>query len=345
MKITTVGIDLAKMLFQVHGVDRNGKVGLRKQLKRKDVASCFANLEPCLIGMEACGSAHYWARKLSALGHTVRLMAPQFVKPYVKTNKSDRNDAEAICEAVARPNMRFVATKTAEMQAVLALHRARQGFVKARTAQANQIRGLLAEFGIVIAKGIGHIAKQLPEILEDGENALPGMMRELLQRLGENLKDMDRQVGELERQIKLWHRENEASRKLESIAGIGPITASALVATVGDAKSFKNARQVPAWLGMVPRHEGTGGNVKLRGISKRGDVYLRTMLIHGARSVIAHIERKPDHADEWLTKLIARRNKNVAAVALAAKNARIAWALLAQERSYEQGYVATRKAA
>ncbi len=348
MKITTTGIDLAKTVLQVHGVDKHGKVGLRKQLKRKDVLSFFANLEPCLIGMEACGSAHYWARKLSELGHTVRLMAPQFVKPYVKTNKSDRNDAEAICEAVGRPNMRFVAVKTAPMQAVLALHRARQGFVKARTAQANQIRGLLAEFGIVIPKGIGHIAKRLPEILEDGENGLPGMMRELLQRLGENLKDMDRQVRELERQIVLWHRENEASRKLEAIAGIGALGASAMVATLGDAKSFKNARQVPAWLGMVPRHEGTGGNVKMGAISKRGDVYLRTLLIHGARAVIAHIERKPDHADEWLKKLIARRNKNVAAVALAAKNARIAWALLAHERSYQHDYhdyVATRKAA
>jgi len=263
MKITTIGIDLAKALFQVHGVDKHGKVGLRKQLKRKDVVSFFANLEPCLIGMEACGSAHYWARKLSEFGHTVRLMAPQFVKPYVKTNKSDRNDAEAICEAVGRPNMRFVAVKTAEMQAVLALHRARQGFVKARTAQANQIRGLLAEFGIVIPKGIGHIAKRLPEILEDGENGLLGMMRELLQRLGANLQDMDKQVRELERQIVLWHRENEASRKLEAIAGIGALGASAIVATLGDAKSFKNARQVPAWLGMVPRHEGTGGNVRV----------------------------------------------------------------------------------
>ena len=227
MKITTIGIDLAKAVFQVHGVDKHGKVGLRKQLKRKDVVNFFANLEPCLIGMEACGSAHYWARKLTEFGHTVRLMAPQFVKPYVKTNKSDRNDAEAICEAVGRPNMRFVPVKTAPMQAVLAVHRARQGFVGARTAQGNQIRGLLAEFGIVIPKGIGHIAKRLPEILEDGENGLPGMMRELLQRLGENLKDMDRQVGELERQIMLWHRDNEASRKLEAIAGIGPLTASA----------------------------------------------------------------------------------------------------------------------
>jgi transposase len=345
MKITTIGIDLAKAVLQVHGVDKHGNAGLRKQLKRKDVLSFFANLEPCLIGMEACGSAHYWARKFSELGHTVKLMAPQFVKPYVKTNKSDRNDAEAICEAVERPNMRFVAVKTIEMQAVLALHRARQGFVKARTAQANQIRGLLAEFGIVVPKGIGHIAKRLPEILEDGENALPGIMRELLQRLGANLRDMDKQVKELEPQIVLWHQENEASRKLEAITGIGALGASAMVATLGDAKSFKNARQVPAWLGMVPRHEGTGGNVKLGRISKRGDVYLRTLLIHGARSAIAAVERRPDHADEWLKKLLARRNKNVAAVALAAKNARIAWALLAHERSYQRDYVATRQAA
>jgi transposase len=345
VKITTIGIDLAKAVFQVHGVDGRGKVLVRKQLKRKDVVGFFANLEPCLIGMEACGSAHYWGRTLSGLGHTVRLMAPQFVKPYVKTNKNDRNDAEAICEAVGRPNMRFVSIKSVEMQAVLALHRARQGFVKGRTAQANQIRGLLGEFGIVIAKGIGHIGERLPAILEDGENALPGMMRQLLARLGENLKELDQQVGELERQITLWHRDNEQSRKLEAIAGIGPITATAFVATVGDVKSFKNARQVPAWLGMVPRHEGTGGKATLGCISKRGDVYLRTMLIHGARTVVAQLERKRDATDEWLRKLVARRNKNIAAVALAAKNARIAWAVLAHERSYQHNYVANRAGA
>ena len=345
MKITTNGIDLAKTVFQVHGVDERGKTVLRKQLKRKDVVNFFANLEPCLIGMEACGSAHYWARKLSEPGHTVRLMAPQFVKPYVKTNKNDRNDAEAICEAVSRPHMRFVAVKTAEMQAVLALHRARQGFVKARTAQANQIRGLLAEFGIVIPKGIGHIAKRVPEILEDGENGLPGMMRQLLERLGEELKALDKQVREMERQITLWHRDNEPSCKLEAIAGIGPITASAFVASVGDAKSFKNARQVAAWLGMVPRHEGTGGKATLGRISKRGDVYLRTLLTHGARAVITAFERKPVQADGWLKRLLARRNKNIAAVALAAKNARIAWALLAHERSYQHDYVTTCPAA
>ena len=345
MKITTIGIDLAKSVFQVHGVDAHGKTVLRKQLKRKDMLSFFANLQSCLIGMEACGSAHYWARKLTVLGHTVRLMAPQFVKPYVKTNKSDRNDVEAICEAVARPNMRFVPVKTDEQQAVLALHRARQGFVKARTAQGNQIRGLLAEFGIVIPKGIGHVAKCLSEILEDGENGLPGMMRELLLRLGESLKETSKQAGELEQKIKLWHRDNEQSCKLEAIAGIGPMTASAFVATVGDAKSFKNARQVPAWLGMVPRHDGTGGNVRTGKISKRGDVYLRTLLIHGARATIRHVERKPGPVDEWLRNLLARRHKNIATVALAAKNARIAWALLAHERDYQRDYVSRSPAA
>lgn len=345
MNITTVGVDLAKSVFQVHGVDERGKTVLRKQLKRSEMLCYFANLPPCLIGMEACGSAHYWARELTKLGHTVRLMAPQFVKAYVKTNKSDRNDAEAICEAVARPSMRYVPVKTAEQQAVLAQHRARQAFVTARTAQANAIRGLAAEFGIAIPKGIGHITERLPEIVEDGENSLPAMMRQLLQRLVDHFKTLDKQVGEIEREIKRWHRHNENSRKLEDIAGIGPITASAYAATLGDGKSFKNARQVPAWLGIVPRHEGTGGTVRLGRISKRGDAYLRTLLIHGARAVIRHAERKPDGADAWLKKLIGRRNKNIAAVALAAKNARIAWALLAHGLNYDCDYVAKRPTA
>lgn len=338
MKITTVGIDLAKSVMQVHGVDERGKTVLKKQLKRDQVTAFFANLPPCLIGMEACGSAHHWARKLGLFGHTVKLMAPQFVKPYVKTNKNDVADAEAICEAVARPTMRFVPIKNGEQQAVLALHRARQGFVKARTAQANQIRGLLAEYGIVIPQGIGHIAKRLPDILEDGENELPGVFRMLLQRLGEHLKELDRQVGELEVQIQTWHRENEASRKLARIPGIGPITASALVASIGEAKSFENSRQLAAWLGLVPRQHSTGGKQMLLGISKRGDTYLRTLLIHGARAVVRVCERKPE-TDTWLRRLMGRRNKNVAAVALANKNARIAWALLRHDREYASDYL------
>ena len=240
MKVTTVGIDLAKAVFAVHGVDDRGKVVFRKALKRAQVLTFFTNLAPCLIGMEACGSAHHWARQLTALGHTVKLMAPQFVKPYVKSHKNDAADAEAICEAVMRPHMRFVPIKTAESQAVLALHRARQGFVKARTAQANQIRGLLSEFGLVIPQGISHIAKQVPRILEDAENDLPDTLRTLIAQLTAHLKELDRQVDELEAQIQTWHRQNAESQKLAEIPGIGPITATALVASVGDAKTFAN---------------------------------------------------------------------------------------------------------
>jgi transposase len=340
MKITTIGIDLAKNIFQIHGVDQHGKTIVRKKLKRAEMSPYFANLPPCLIGMEACGSAHHWARKLESYGHTVKLMAPQFVKPYVKTNKNDMADAEAICEAVARPNMRFVPIKNVEQQAVLSVHRARQGFVKARTAQANQIRGLLSEFGIVIPQGIHSVMKQIPEILEDGENELPGTFRHLIARLTDNLKEMDKQVDELEKEINLWHRQNEASSKLGDIPGIGPITASAIVATVGKAQEFKNGRQLAAWMGLVPRQSSSGGKQNLLGISKRGDTYLRTLMIHGARSVIYHAENKAA-PDSWLRKLMSRRNKNIAAVGLANKNARIIWALLAHDRLFHPDYTPT----
>ncbi len=338
MNITTIGIDLAKNVFQMHGADEKGKAVLKKQLKRAQMLAFFANLKPCRIGMEACGSAHYWARKLQALGHTVQLIPPQYVKPFVKRNKNDAADAEAICEAMMRPNMPTVPIKNTSQQAILSVHRARQGFVKARTAQANQIRGLLAEYGIVIAKGIGHITKRVTEILEDGENDLPGSFRLLIARLTDHFKELDRQVDELETQIKLWHRDDSASQKLAKIPGIGPITASATVASVGDARNFKNGRQLAAWVGMVPRQHSTGGKSTLQGISKRGDTYLRTLLIHGARAVVRVAERKPN-ADPWLKNLLARRHKNVAAVALANKNVRTIWALLAHDRDYEAGYV------
>ena len=345
MNITTIGVDLAKNVFQVHGVDGRGKAVLRRTLKRPELARCFANLPPCLIGMEACGSAHHWARKLGEFGHTVKLMAPQFVKPYVKTNKNDARDAEAICEAVARPNMRFVPIKNVEQQALLGLHRVRQGFVVARTAQANQLRGLLAEFGIVMPKGIHFLQPRMPGILEDAENGLPGTTRELFARLFDHFRELDRQVKELEAQIKHWHRQNATSQRLEAIPGIGPFTASALVATVGDASSFKNGRQLAAWLGLVPRQNSSGGKDKLLGISKRGDTYLRTLLIHGARSVLFSLKRRADQTDGWLARLVARRNPNIAAVALANKNARIVWALLAHCRDYQIGYVSPRSEA
>lgn len=338
MKVTTVGIDLAKNVFQVHGVNEYGKAALKKQLKRGQVTEVFANMPPCLIGMEACGSAHHWARTLQSLGHTVRLMAPQFVKPYVKTNKNDAADAEAICEAVARPNMRFVPIKNAEQQAVLALHRARQGFVKARTAQANQIRGLLAEFGIIVPQGIAHITRRVPELIEDATNELPGSFRLLMQRLVEQMKDLDRQASEVDAQIIAWHRNSEISSKLAKVPGIGPITASAVVATVGDAKSFSNGRQLAAWLGLVPKQNSSGGKNVLLGISKRGDTYLRTMLIHGARAVIHATQRKKKQIDGWLGELLVRRHKNVAVVALANKNARILWALLRHDRKFQLDY-------
>lgn len=340
MKITTVGIDLAKNVFQVHGIDERGKAVLKKQLRREQMAAFFVNLPACLVGMEACGSAHHWARKLQELGHTVRLMAPQFVKPYVKTNKNDAADAEAICEAVGRPNMRFVPIKNVEQQAVLALHRVRQGFVKARTAQANQIRGLLGEFGLIIPQGIGYIGTRVPELIEDASNDLPGAFRVLVQRLLDHLKELDRQVGELEAQIQAWHRRSDLGRKVAQVPGIGPITASALVASIGDARNFDSGRQVAAWLGLVPRQHSSGGKANLLGMSKRGDSYLRTLLIHGARSVIYRAGQKPESsACSWINGVVNRRNKNVAAVALANKNARIVWALLAHDRHYEVGYV------
>jgi transposase len=339
MKITTVGIDLAKNVFQVHAVDERGTVVLRKQLRRDQMSAFFANLPPCVIGMEACGSAHHWARTLRRLGHDARLMSPQFVKPYVKTNKNDVADAEAICEAVARPNMRFVPVKSIEQQAVLSLHRVRQGFVKARTAQANQIRSLLGEFGLIMPAGISHIAKRVPSLLEDASNLLPGSFRRLIARLTEHLKELDMLVEEFEAQIRAWHRSSELSMRLEKIPGIGPLGASALVASISDANSFANGRQLSAWLGLVPRQHSSGGKPALLGISKRGDVYLRTLLIHGARSAILAAQRKAVNTNVWLTRLLVRRHPNVAAVALANKNVRTVWALLAHGREFRPNYV------
>lgn len=344
MNITTVGIDLAKNVFQVHAVDARGKVVLRKRLRRGQVAQFFVKLPPCLIGMEACASSHHWGRTLGRFGHTVRLMAPQFVRPYVKANKNDAADAEAICEAVGRPNMRFVPIKSIEQQAILSVHRVRQGFVKARTAQGNQIRSLLGEFGLVIPQGIYHVAQRVPALLEDASHELPLAFRQLIERLTEHLKDLDQQVREFERQIIAWHRSSEASLELEKIPGIGPLAATALVASIADARSFDNGRQVSAWLGLVPRQSSSGGKATLLGISKRGNVYLRTLLIHGARSAIL-TARKSHNSNLWLANLLTRRHANIAAVALANKNVRTVWALLAHGRKFQADYRPTRMAA
>ena len=340
MKVTTMGMDLAKNVFVVHGVDTAGKTVLKKSLRRDQVMAFFANLPACLIGMEACGSAHFWARQLQALGHEVRLMAPQFVKPYVKTNKNDAADAQAICEAVARPSMRFVAVKTPEQQAMLALHRARQGFVEERTACANRIRGLLAEYGLVLPQGISHIRQRVPLLVDEARQKLPGMFVEIIARLLEHFKVVDAQVHDLEAQIERWAKEQDDCRRLQAVPGIGPITASALVASIGDARNFGSGWQLAAWLGLVPRQHSSGGKNVLLGMSKRGDSYLRTLLIHGARSVIVAMQRKAA-TENWLQRLLGRCHANVAAVAQANKTARIVWALLAHKRSYQAGFMPT----
>jgi transposase len=337
MNVVQIGIDLAKNSFQIHGVGRNDKVVLRKKLTRAQMLPFFANLPVCDIGMEACGSAHYWARELSKMGHQVRLMAPQFVKPYVKTNKNDAADAEAICEALGRPGMRFVPVKTANQQAAISVHRVREGFVAERTAVANRIRGLLSEFGIAIPQGIRYIRSNAHELIEDGERDLPSAFRWLIKRQLDHLAHLDLQIRELEQAILREHRESEACQRLAAIPCIGPITATALVATVGNASDFKNGRQLAAWLGLVPRQHSTGGKPTLLGISKRGDGYLRRLLVHGARAVVRFAETKA-MADPWLRNLVGRRHSNVAAVALANKNARVVWALLAHGREYQPGY-------
>ena len=337
MQVITFGIDLAKNVFQIHGVDAAGHTVVKKQLKRDQLAPYFANVAPATIGMEACSSAHYWARKLQGMGHSVKLMAPQFVKPYVKGNKNDANDAEAICEAVARKSMRFVPIKNVEQQALLSLHCVRQGFVAERTAYSNRIRGLMGEFGFVIPQGMHYISERVHDLIEDANNELPGMFRENVDRLLQHLQELNRHVHELEMKIQGWHRSNEASQKLAAIPGIGPLTASALIASIGDAKNFKSGRELSAWLGLVPRQHSSGGKQNLLGISKRGDLYLRMLLVQGAHSVINASSRKGVEAG-WLPGLLKRRNHNVAAVAVANKNARIAWALLARERQYETRY-------
>jgi transposase len=337
-KITVVGLDLAKNVFQVHGVDDAGQVVCRMQLRRAQVLSFFARLQPCLIGMEACGGMHYWSRKLTELGHTVRPMAARFIKPYLKSNKNDALDAEAICEAVQRPSMRFVTPKSPEQQAALHLHHSRRLLVGQRTALINHLRGVLMEFGITVPVGPNALRRRLPEILEDGDNELPMMARDLLATLAEQLRDLDERIKALEHQIEAWHRNSEASRRLAEIPGIGRMTATALAAAIGDGRAFRNGRELAAYLGLVPRQDSSGGRQRLLGISKRGDSYLRTLLIHGARAVVRHLSAraaagKPP-GNPWLAKLLERRHPNVAAVALANHNARVAWALLTRQERY-----------
>lgn len=335
------GLDIAKRVFQVHGVDERGAVRARKTLKRTQVLGYFAQLSSCLIGVEACAGAHYWARELGKLGHTVKLMAAQFVNPYRKSGKNDVNDAEAICEAVGRPNMRFVAVKSEEQQSVLVWHRARALAVANRTAQVNQIRGLLGEFGLVVPQGIGRLRNQLPEILTRADNRLPELARQLLDDLLERLRHFDEQIQCYDVQIRELARASEPCKRLMEIEGVGPITATALAATVGDATVFQNGRQFAAWLGLTPRQHSSGGKTRLGQITRRGDRYLRTLLVNGARALLRYVGRKNDIKSIWAARVMQRRHVNVAAVALAAKQARIIWAMLAKGTTYSPAQTAT----
>ncbi len=335
MNITRMGIDLAKNVFQLHGVDKHEKVVLRKQLKRSQILEMFANKPPMLIGIEACGGAHYWARELTKLGHTVKTMAPQHVKAYVKSQKNDKRDAEAICEAVSRPTMRFVPIKTEDQQDMQAIHRVRDRLVKSRTALVNEMRGLLAEYGIVITyTGVPATRRGLLEAVENAENGLTPKMREILFELNEELNDIESRIQRFLQKIHQHSDQDDRVKRVMEIEGLGPISASAIVTAVGNAKQFKNGRDMAAWIGLVPTQHSSGGKEKLGGISKRGDKFLRTLLIHGARSVIRFSETKTDKRNVWVNALIARRNKNVATVALANKNARIIWSILAREEHY-----------
>jgi len=336
MKVTTLGIDLAKSLFQLHGVDEHGKVAVQKRVTRSKLLETVAQLPACLIGMEACGSAQYWAREFQKLGHTVKLISPQFVKPYVKGNKNDSRDAEAICEAVSRPHMRFVPLKTVESQDIQAIHRLRSRLIKERTALGNQVRGLLAERGIVIAQGITRLRQQLPTIVEDGANQLTPLSREVMRELYDQLVALDERLAHADRWVQRVFAETAQCQKLAQVEGIGPVIATALVAAVGTATEFANGRHLAAWLGLVPRQCSSGGKERLLGISKRGDRYLRTLLIHGARATVHRARRKTDGRSRWIVSLEQRRGKNIAVVAIANKKARIAWALLTREAEYRK---------
>jgi transposase len=336
MNVTTYGLDLAKRVFQVHWVEPETGELKRKALARAEVSAFFARRAAGVVAMEACGSAHHWGRVLSGLGHQVRLIAAQFVRPFVKTNKTDAADAEAIWEAVQRPGMRFVALKSEEQQAVLSLHRMRAQLVKIRTMQGYQVRSLTYEFGVVAPKGWRALLAQVAPLLADPTRCpVPELVRvELLNQL-EGLRGLTARIDELERRIAAWQRREGECQRLAAIPGVGRLTATAVVATVADARCFRSGREFAAFLGLVPRQSGTGGRVKLLGISKRGDPYLRTLLIHGARSVLMSQSRADRVIDPWLRGVLSRRPKNVAIVALANKMARTIWALMAHGRTFD----------
>jgi transposase len=334
--VTTVGLDIAKSVFQVHGIDAAGQVVIRRQLKRRYVLAFFEKLTPCLVGIEACASSHHWSRELKALGHTVRLMPPAYVKPYVKRQKNDAADAEAICEAVTRANMRFVATKTPEQQSGLTLHRTRHLFIRQQTAVINVIRAHLAEFGIVAPVGRKGIETLLNVVTDASDKRVPVVARICVAALGVQLRRLKEQILEFDRMIMAWHRSNEASKRLDAIPGVGPILATALVASVADPKAFRSGRSFSAWIGLVPKQHSSGGKDRLGSISKQGDRYLRSLFMAGALAVIRYAKIHGSRHRPWLTALLARRPSKIAAIALANKIARMVWAMMARGERYKE---------
>jgi len=331
---------LAKNVYQCHGADRTGKTVWKRRLKRHQwFKTLLDRIEPgCVIGMEACASAHHWGRELQSRGFTVKLIPPQFVKPYVKSNKNDARDAEAICEAMSRPNMRFVTVKTVEQQDIQATHRIRAELITQRTAKANQIRGLVAEYGLVAPKRLSSLRTAIPCWLEDAENGLTADFRSLLHGVWDDLLILDDRVGEMDKLIKRLAENHEECVRLQQLRGVGPMISTAMIATVGDARQYHKSRQMAASIGITPKQHSSGDRDRLLGISKRGDVYLRTLMIHGARAVVARAKYKDDRLSRWVTGIATKRHPNVAAVALANKTARMAWAMLRNETDYDPDY-------
>ncbi len=337
MKLSRVGVDLAKNVFQVHGVDRYGRQVWRRRLRRSTWLKVLLEKidTDCEIGMEACSGAHHWARELQARGYAVKLISPQFVKPFVKSQKNDANDAEAICEAMSRPTMRYVSVKSVAQQDIQAMHRVRSSLIGQRTAKANQVRGLVAEYGLVAPKQLGPLRKAIPSWLEDAENGLTDRFRALLQGLWDELLMLDRRIKVLDAEIEVIAATHPDAKRLKQLRGVGPLIATALVARFGDASHFNRGRQAAASVGLTPRHHGTGGKNRLLSITKQGDRYLRSILIHGARAVVSQAKRRDDRLSLWVTGLAQRSHPNVAAVALANKTVRMAWALLRNGTDYD----------
>jgi transposase len=334
--IKTIGLDIAKSVFQVHGVDADGQVVIRRKLKRRYVLAFFQKVPPCLIGMEACATSHHWSRELQALGHRVRLMPPAYVRPYVKRQKNDATDAEAICEAVSRANMRFVETKTTEQQSCLVLHRTRHLFIRQQTSVINAIRAHLAEFGMVAPVGRKGLEQLLEAVANARDQRIPALARACIAALGAQLRALKAQILEFDRQIMLWHRSHETSKRLDEIPGVGPALATALVASIADPKAFRSGRDFSAWIGLVPRQHSSGGKEKLGSISKQGDRYLRSLFMTGALAVIRYAKIYRSKHRPWLTALLARRPTKVAAIALANKLARMVWAMMSRGERYKE---------